>query len=793
MSLPTEPAPPAPTGGAAEPPPTLIQQILKSDLPASFVVFLIAIPLSLGIALASGAPVMAGLIAGVVGGIVAGALGGSALQVSGPAAGLTVIVFGIVQQFGWAGACAITAVAGLVQLGFGFARIARGALAISPAVVHGMLAGIGITIALSQLHIVLGGKPEHSALENIKELPGQIADLHTGAAFLGLITIGILASWKYMPAPIRVAPGPLVAVTVATLISVLTPLGADVVRVDLPAKLFEDHVLPQWPAHKGIGEIAVAILTVALIASVESLLSAVAVDKLHSGARADLDRELIGQGAANTVSGLLGGLPVTGVIVRSSANVAAGAQTRASAILHGVWILLFVALLGTVIEKIPLAVLAGLLVHVGVSLVKWHDIKELTHHREILVYGVTVAGVVFRHLLDGVIMGIAVAVILLLRRLAYLKVTTEPGNERWHVTVQGSLTFLSVPNLTKALSQIPANAHVDVDLQVDFMDHAAFESLHNWRLSQERAGGSVDIDEIHEAWYADAVAGHPRKDKSAGNGKEGRRGVIAPGGLTNLFRGRRNRAASAMNAAIPDATPETRGELPTRSPVVDGAREFQRVGAEMVRPALAELARDGQTPHDLFIACSDSRVLPHIFTASGPGDLFKIRNIGNLIPPYTPETTGEGANDASVAAAIDFSLDVLNVPGIAVCGHSGCGAMRALLENADLTAQPHLAAWLNNGRASLARYNRGEVPDPTLPPHDQLSQVNVVQQVENLLTYPKVRERYENGTLSLVGMYFDIPNAQVYLLDPDTRAFRPISEAEADAATSGLIPVGAAH
>lgn len=741
--------------------PTLIQQILRGDLPASLVVFLIAIPLSLGIALASGAPIMAGLIAGVVGGIVAGALGGSALQVSGPAAGLTVIVAGMVQQFGWAATCAIVVMAGIVQILFGILKIARGALAISPAVVHGMLAGIGITIALSQLHVVLGGKPEHSALENLKELPHQIADLHGGATFLGLITIGLLFAWRYLPKQVRTIPGPLAAVSIATLVAAFTPLGQGVARVDLPAKLFEDHVLPKMPTGDW-GAIAMAVLTVALIASVESLLSAVAVDKLHNGPRADLDRELIGQGAANTVSGLLGGLPVTGVIVRSSANVAAGGQTRASAILHGIWILLFVALLGSIIEQIPLAVLAGLLVHVGIQLVKPHDIRELKHHREDLIYWATVAGVVFLHLLYGVAIGVGFAVFMLLRRLAHLKVTIQQkdNNDRYHVAVEGSLTFLSVPQLTKALSAIPQGASVDVDLRVDFMDHAAFEALHNWRLGQERTGGKVDIDEQHEAWYAPAVAGTPRKEKSSPFSN-----------LTALFQGRGKRALVPAN--------ETAATTSEVSPVIEGVLKFQRSGAELVRPVLAELARDGQNPHDLFVACSDSRVVPEVFTLSGPGDLFKLRNIGNFIPPY-----GGAIQDTSVAATIDFSLNALNVPGIVVCGHSSCGAMKALLDSPDLSEQPHLASWLQNGKSSLARYYRGEVPDTNLAPADQLSQVNVIQQIENLLTYPQVRERYENGTLSIVGMYFDIHTAQVYLLDPETQIFRLVSEAEAAEAAS---------
>jgi carbonic anhydrase len=754
--------------GRPEAAPSLVQQILQSDIPASLVVFLIAIPLSLGIAQASGAPIMGGLIAAVVGGIVAGAIGGSALQVSGPAAGLTVVVYGIIQQFGWAGACAITAMAGIAQIAFGVLKVARGALAISPAVVHGMLAGIGITIALSQIHTVLGGKPQHSAVENLKELPAQIADLHGGATFLGLITIGILFAWKYLPKKIQAIPGPLVAVVFATLLSVFTPLGTDVARVDLPAKLFEEHVFPQFPK-ADLTAIAIAVLTIALIASIESLLSAVAVDKLHSGARSDLDRELIGQGAANTISGLLGGLPITGVIVRSSANVAAGAKTRASAILHGIWILLFVALLSTLIEKIPNAVLAGLLVYVGVQLVKPGDIRELKHHREDVVYWVTVAGVVFTHLLNGVMIGIGVAVLLLLRRLARLNIQTEQRGNTWHVLVEGSLTFVAVPNLSKALATIPSGANVDVDLNVDFMDHAAFEALHNWRLGQERTGGRVDIDELHEAWYAEAAGGHPRKAKSAnGNGRAPFAAI-----LSSLVTGRKRKEAT------PDEVSESvQPNTASNSPVLDGVREFERSGRELIRPVLAELARSGQNPHDLFIACSDSRVVPQIFTMSGPGDLFKLRNIGNLIPPWK----GDGANavnDLSVAAAVDFAVDVLKVPGIVVCGHSGCGAMKALLEGQDLTGQPSLASWLEIGKISLARFNTGDVPDTLLAPEDQLSQVNVIQQVEHLLTYPKVRSHYEAGTLAIVGMYFDIEKAQVYLLNPLTRKFEPTTNEEA--------------
>ena len=491
-----------------------IFSLLRSDLPSSFVVFLIAVPLSLGIALASGAPsVVAGLIAAVVGGIVVGLLGGAPLQVSGPAAGLTVVVFGLVHQFGWPATCAITACAGLVQLVLGSLKISRAALYISPSVVHGMLAGIGVVIALAQLHVVLGGQPQASAVANLRALPQQIAEHHGPAVVLGVITIAVLMLWPFLPKVIQKVPAALAAVSLSTIISLV--LAMPVKRVHLPDNLYADHILPALP-RENLSAFFIAVATVALIASVESLLAAVATDKLHSGPRANLDRELIGQGAGNLISGLLGGLPITGVVVRSSANINSGAKSRMSAILHGFWILLFVTLLGVVIQKIPLATLAGLLVFVGIRLVDMHHIRTLTAHREAPIYFVTVAGVVFLNLLAGVGLGIALALLLLLRRLAQAKIKVEQGQPtvdgrvKYHARIEGSLTFLSVPIMTQELSAIPPGADVEVDLLVDIMDHAAFEGLHGWRVAHEKSGGHVDIDERHENWYESAVSGRPK-------------------------------------------------------------------------------------------------------------------------------------------------------------------------------------------------------------------------------------------------------------------------------------------
>jgi carbonic anhydrase len=466
-----------------------LASLLRYDLPASLVVFLVALPLSLGIAVASGAPALAGLIAAIVGGVVAGALGGSPLQVSGPAAGLTVIVAGLIAEFGWAITCAITVCAGLLQIVFGLTRVGRAALAISPMVVHAMLAGIGITIALQQIHVLLGGESHSSAWHNLIHLPIHLADANPASMALVLLVIVIMVGWRWVPGAARFVPGPLVAIVVATAISLAMALN--VPRVALNGSLVDALQLPSLP-DGAWGAFAAGVLTVALIASVESLLTAVAVDRMQSRTRSNLDRELVGQGAANMVSGAIGGLPITGVIVRSSANVAAGARTRASSILHGVWVLVFALPFAGLVEQIPTAALAGLLVVIGVQLVKLTHIATARRNGDIAVYLVTVVGVVFLNLLEGVLLGLALSILMTTWRVSKARITSEAiGDGDWHVRVQGSCTCLSLPGLHQALSSVPAGSTVTFVMSTQFVDHAAQEYIDAWRRQHEAAGGRV--------------------------------------------------------------------------------------------------------------------------------------------------------------------------------------------------------------------------------------------------------------------------------------------------------------
>ncbi|MFF1708162.1 bifunctional SulP family inorganic anion transporter/carbonic anhydrase [Streptomyces sp. NPDC058252] len=741
------------------PPPTPPRRfrIAGADLSASIAVFLIALPLSLGIALATGAPLQAGLVAAAVGGLVAGRLGGSPLQVSGPAAGLTVVTADLIHRYGWRTTCAITVLAGAAQLGLGCLRVARTALAVSPAIVHGMLAGIGVTIAVAQLHIVLGGTPQSSVLDNLRALPNQLAHVHPAAVSMSVLTLTLLFAWPRIPGRIgqllRKIPAALVAVAGATVTASLA--GLILPKVDLPS--WSSHALAGLPEGPVLG-IAAAVLAVTLVCSVQSLLGAVAVDKLVAKrpdlqtrvTRSDLDRELLGQGAANMVSGALGGLPVAGVAVRSSANVQAGAVSRNSTMVHGVFVVVAALLMVPILELIPLASLAALVMAVGIQMVSLHHIRTVTRHREVLVYAVTTLGVVVLGVLQGVALGVSVAVGVALNRLARTRITHEEKEGVHYVRVRGQLTFLAVPRLSRALHLIPQGADAVVELDGSFMDHAAYESLHDWRNAHFAGGGAVEL-----------------------TGRAGTR--IAEPASSAHCRCRpwtpwRNHHCET--SASPQSVPS--GDRPGESVGPDGrsghqlARgisAFQRNTAPLVRDELARLAREGQRPSQLFLTCADSRLVTSMITSSGPGDLFVVRNVGNLVP-----LPGKESGDDSVAAAIEYAVDVLKVRSITVCGHSGCGAMQALLTSEPGGAPTPLKRWLRHGQPSLERMAAKDRPWARLAgraPADAVEQLcltNVVQQLEHLRAHESVARALREGVLELHGMYFHVGEAQAYLL-----------------------------
>ncbi|MEV1019806.1 SulP family inorganic anion transporter [Streptomyces sp. NPDC050264] len=768
---------PAARKAHSPPPPRRRFRIAGADVSASIAVFLIALPLSLGIALATGAPLESGLVAAAVGGLVAGLLGGSPLQVSGPAAGLTVVTAELIQRFGWRTTCAITVLAGIAQLGLGCLRVARTALAVSPAVVHGMLAGIGITIAVAQLHIVLGGTPESAVLDNVVALPAQLANAQPAALGMSALTLAVLFAWPRVPGRVgritRKVPAALVAVTSATVVTAL--FGLTLPEVDLPS--WSSHALAGLPDGPVLG-IAAAVLTTTLVCSVQSLLGAVATDKMASARhdlppearRSNLDRELLGQGAANIVSGTLGGLPVAGVAVRSTTNVHAGGVSRNSTMLHGVWVVAATILLVPVLEMIPLASLAALVMAVGLQMVSLHHIRTVTRHREVLVYIVTTLGVVVFGVLQGVGLGVAVAVAVALHRLARTRITHEEDKRgTHHVRVRGQLTFLAVPRLSRVLHQVPQGGSCVVELDGSFMDHAAYEALQGWEKSHTAQGGQVEltgragnrIAELASASHSCCRPWTPWRNHHCD-----RPGTPTP------------ETGTGSETSTEDAAPRRGGHQ-----LVTGISAFQRNTAPLVRGELARLAREGQKPTQLFLTCADSRLVTSMITSSGPGDLFVVRNVGNLVP-----LPGAESGDDSVAAAIEYAVDVLKVRSITVCGHSGCGAMQALLSSPPTGsgALTPLKRWLRHGMPSLERMADNGLPWARLAgraPADTVEQLcltNVVQQLEHLRAHESVAEALRQGALELHGMYFHVGEAQAYLLEESDPVFGEVAAASFD-------------
>jgi MFS superfamily sulfate permease-like transporter len=493
-----------PSARAGRPAGSLVQ-----DVTASVVVFLVALPLCMGIAVASGAPPEKGLITGVIGGIVVGALSGSPLQVSGPAAGLAVIVFEAIQQHGMSMLGPILALAGIIQLAAGALKLGQWFRAISPAVVHGMLAGIGLLIVAGQIHVLFGKGPSPHGLQNLLAIPGEFLRLDPfdrGAAesafLVGAITVAAMLAWeKLRPARLKLVPGALLGVLAGTLAA--AGLGLEVQRIAVPESILGAVSAPTADGFTRLAEPALlaTALAIAFIASAETLLSAAAVDRMHSGPRTRFNRELAAQGLGNLLCGLAGGLPMTGVIVRSSANVQAGAATRLSAVLHGVWLLACVVLLSGLLRQIPSAALAAVLVVTGWRLVSLDHARRLFQRHGVLpaaIWAVTFVTVVMADLLTGVLVGLGLTLLEVLPNLRRLRLHIhhrEAGEDTREISLEGAATFLHLPRIARTLETAPGAGVVRLNLRrLAALDHTCAELLGEWLRGLRSAGAQVEVE-----------------------------------------------------------------------------------------------------------------------------------------------------------------------------------------------------------------------------------------------------------------------------------------------------------
>jgi MFS superfamily sulfate permease-like transporter len=485
---------------------------VREDAIAGIVVFLVALPLCLGIAIACGVPPVSGLIAGIVGGMVVPFISRSPLSVTGPAAGLTSIVLVEVQHLGGLEPF-MTAVmiAGVLQFGFGVLKAGRFSALVPSAVIKGMLAAIGITIVWKQLPVAFGS---NGGVTDIA------ADLHPGAALIAVLSLALLYGWKHTP--MRRYPMISPALVVVVFASLLAELlrgspglslsAAHYVSVPLGGLSALWSALPK-PDFGAVSNSAtwIAGVTIAIVASIETLLSVQAVDRLDPLRRhSPPDRELLAQGTANAVSGFLGGLPVTAVIVRSGANVAAGGRERLSALIHGVLLLVAVVFAGPLLNAIPMACLAAVLIQVGLNLCK--PALFATQVRlgvtQLLPFAITIAAVLALDLLKGVIVGIVVGVgFVLYENSQRAVVALRDDGGVWRMRFRRDGTFVSKPGIVATLDEVEAGSKVIIDGTGEYIDHDVKEVLATFMEDARHRDINVTVVGI-DLTHAKAGGGH---------------------------------------------------------------------------------------------------------------------------------------------------------------------------------------------------------------------------------------------------------------------------------------------
>lgn len=483
-----------------------VKEYFSNDLLASLVVFLVALPLCLGIALASGAPLQAGLIAGVIGGIVAGSLSGSPLSIAGPAAGLTTIVIAAIAEVGSFEAFILAVVlAGALQFVMGLVRAGSIGHFFPASVIKGMLAAIGLILILKQIPHAVGFDADFEGDESFYEEGGRntftsimdaMGAFSGGAVIVGLTSILIIIIWEKTIGRqkhwISLVPAPLIAVIFGVALS-------EIFKASVPSLAIEQKHLVDVPTfftsegtgfmHPDFSMIAnplvwKAAATIAIVASIETLLSIEACDKLDPYRRSTpLNRELKAQGTANMLSGLLGGLPITSVIVRSSANINAGAKSKASSITHGVILAGSVLFLSSVLRLIPLAALAGILITIGFKLTTPKLYKDMFKRgwSQFLPFVITVAAIVFTNLLAGVFVGILVSIFFILRTNFHEAVIMVGDGKNYLLKFTKNVSFLNKSTIRSKFQTIPENSTVTIDgSEAQFVDQDIKEAIRDF-------------------------------------------------------------------------------------------------------------------------------------------------------------------------------------------------------------------------------------------------------------------------------------------------------------------------
>ena len=503
----------------------ILKKNLKKDLPSSIVVFLVALPLCLGIALASGAPLFAGLITGVVGGIVVASLSGSQLSVSGPAAGLTAIVLGAIGQLGGYQIFILAVVlAGAMQLVLGLLKGGTIGNYFPSSVIEGMLAAIGLTLILKQLPHALGVDSDFFGDESFFQkdhentfsaIGGALSHFSVAAIVISGLSIAVLLLWPKLK-KLSLIPAPLIVVILGIGLTLAFQNSSYALKAD---QMVAIPVVNGWSEFMGLfvtpdfsqitnGKVWVVAATIAVVASLETLLSIEAIDKIDPIKRVSpTNRELMAQGTGNMVSGLLGGLPMTSVIVRSSANVNAGGRTKMSAIFHGIWLLLSLLFIPGLINMIPLACLAAILLVTGYKLTRVALLKHMYHKGwdQFVPFVITIVAVLLTDLLKGVAIGMLFSVFYLLRTNMrnpfFYKIQEEGDKKHIRIKLAEEVSFLNKAAIQVMLTNIPKETNVIIDgTNSRYIDPDVLETIFNYKHNAYTKGIIVTLENVKEQY-----------------------------------------------------------------------------------------------------------------------------------------------------------------------------------------------------------------------------------------------------------------------------------------------------
>lgn len=737
---------------------------MPRDLTAGLVVFLVALPLCLGVALASNAPLFAGLLAGIVGGILVGLLSGSHTSVSGPAAGLTAVVAAQILSLGSFQAFLLALViAGLIQIGLGLARAGFIAAFFPTSVIKGLLAAIGVILILKQIPHVVGHDPDPEGdmsyfqpdHENtFSELLVLTNHIEPGAILIGLASIFILVVWdKWKQLKKSPVPAPLIVVLFGVAMSlVFRQLGgrwiiepSHLVQVPVADSLAGFCDLLQMPDFSQWSKRAiwVAAITIAAVASLETLLNLEAVDKLDPRQRTSPpSRELLAQGVGNTVCGMIGGLPVTSVIVRSSVNINAGARSKVSAIFHGILLLVCVMLLPVYLNMIPLSCLAAILLVTGIKLASPKLVKQMWRQgrTQFIPFAITVVAIVFTDLLIGVLIGLATSVAFILnsnmRRPIRRYVEKHLGGDVLHIELANQVSFLNRAALATVLDEVPSGGQVLLDaLSTNYIDPDVLELIRDFSEQTAPARG-IEV----------SLVGFRSK---------------------YLLEDRTQYVDYSTRDIQSSLTPDQVLQI-----LKDGHERFksgQRLTRDLGRQVNA--TANAQHPLAVVLSCIDSRAPAEFIFDLGVGDIFSLRIAGNV-------------SSRKVLGSAEYGCAVAGAKLLLVMGHTRCGAVTAALDlicstqtAAEATGCQHLGHIVDDIQQSVDASNCQNLDVLSATEKEKLvnavSRRNVLRTVSNILEQSQtLRELVRKGQIAIIGAIYDVATGNIEFLS-ETRTNAP--------------------